>query len=78
MPVETLGEALDLSWSVHKRVLKPEELVNVWRSAEVEGYPYGTVVQLLILTGQRRGEIAQLRWSWIKEKDMTITLPGSR
>ena len=25
--------------------------------------------------GQRRGEIANLRWSWINEKERTITLP---
>src|SRR6202166_3194585 len=58
-----------------KRVLKPEELANVWRAAEVEDYPYGKVIQLLLLTGQRRGETANLHWSWINEKDKTITLP---
>jgi integrase len=35
--------------------------------------PFATIVQLLMLTGQRRGEIAALRSSWIK--DNTITLP---
>jgi integrase len=58
-----------------RRVLKPEELKKVWKGAEVQGYPHGTIVQLLILTGQRRGEIANLRRSWINEKDRTITLP---
>jgi integrase len=47
----------------------------VWRAAENQGYPYGTIVQLLIATGQRRGEIANLRWPWINEKEQTITLP---
>jgi integrase len=37
------------------------------------GYPYGTIVKLLILTGQRRGEIAGLRRSWIT--DDAITFP---
>jgi integrase len=59
-----------------KRVLKNPELVQVWRAAEKQGYPHGTVVQLLILTGQRRGEIAALRWPWINEKEQTITLPS--
>jgi integrase len=60
-----------------KRVLKPEELKPVWKAAEAQAYPYGTIVQLLILTGQRRGEIANLRRPWINEKERTITLPES-
>ncbi len=58
-----------------KRVLKPEEIPKVWGAAESQGYPHGTVVQLLMLTGQRRSEIANLRRPWINEKERTITLP---
>jgi integrase len=36
---------------------------------------FATIVQLLILTGQRRGEIAALQPSWIK--DNTIMIPAS-
>ena len=43
------------------RILTDEELKIVWRRAVQVGYPYATIVQLLILTGQRRGEIAGLR-----------------
>jgi integrase len=39
------------------------------------GYPYGSIIQLLILTGQRRGEIASLRRSWI-EGDLIATPTG--
>ena len=56
-----------------ERVLTDDELVRVWKAATEIGYPFGTIVQLLILTGQRRGEIANLRWDWINE-DM-VTLP---
>jgi len=58
-----------------KRVLPDKELKAVWMAAGTQGYPHGTVVQLLILTGQRRGEIANLRRPWINAKDRTITLP---
>jgi len=58
-----------------KRVLKDDELGKVWKAAEKQSYPYGTLVQLLVLTGQRRGEIVALRWPWINQKDQTITLP---
>lgn len=55
------------------RILSDDELHAVWHRAEDVGYPYGTIVQLLILTGQRRGEIAGLRRSWIDGD--TITFP---
>jgi integrase len=57
------------------RVLSNDELVTVWRAAEAQGYPHGTIVQLLLLTGQRRGEIAHLSRPWIDERARTITLP---
>lgn len=58
-----------------KRVLKDEELNTVWHAAEKQGYPYGDIVQLLMLTGQRKSEIANLRTGWINEKERIITLP---
>ena len=58
-----------------KRVLKSDELKKVWDAATVEGYPYGTIVHFLILTGQRTTEIANLRRTWINQKARTITLP---
>jgi integrase len=58
-----------------KRVLNAEELKVVWKAAGAQGYPYGTIVWLLIATGQRRGEIASLRWPWINEQEQTIALP---
>jgi integrase len=58
-----------------KRVLEPDELAKVWYAAQEQGYPHGTVVQLLILNGQRRGEIANLRWPWINTRERTIKLP---
>jgi integrase len=47
------------------RVLSDDELVAVWKAAEQIGWPYGAAVRLLILTGARREEIGQLRWSEI-------------
>jgi integrase len=58
-----------------KRTLTDDELVRVWLAAEEQGYPHGTTVQLLMLTGQRRGEVGGLQWPWIAEKDRTVTLP---
>jgi integrase len=57
------------------RVLTDDELRKVWVRARELGHPYGTIVQLLILTGQRSGEIAALQWEWIG--DDTIAIPAS-
>ena len=57
------------------RVLSDSELVEAYRSAAEIGYPYGNIVQLLVLTAQRRSEIAGLRWSYIDQAERRITLP---
>ena len=68
-----------IAFSLHarpsrSRVLTDDELRNVWIAAEEIGGSFGTIVKLLVLTGQRRGEIAALQSFWIKED--TITLPA--
>jgi integrase len=58
-----------------KRVLNDAELVKVYRAAEEFGYPYGDIVRLIILTGQRPGEVASLRPSWFSHNQQTFTFP---
>ena len=57
------------------RVLTDDELKRVWIAAEKIGYPFGTITQLLILTGQRKSEIGTLKWEYLK--DARVTLPPS-
>src|SRR5262249_31955978 len=59
-----------------ERTLSDEELAIVMRKARSISLAIGRIVQLLILTGARRGEIADLRWNWIDEGARTITFPG--
>jgi integrase len=59
------------------RVLTDNEIKRVWQAAGQMGV-YGAAVQLLILTGQRRGEVAGLMWSEIDLKGRVIDLPRSR
>jgi integrase len=56
------------------RVLPLHELAAVWRACGDD--PYGAIVRLLILTGQRREEIGGLRLEEIG--DGIIALPASR
>lgn len=44
--------------TVRDRVLTDDELRLVWRAATAQGYPFGDLVKLLVLTGQRRQEVA--------------------
>lgn len=59
------------------RVLDERELALIWNAAVRTDYPFGQIVQLLILTGQRRGEIAALKWDWIDRDKKTIALPAN-
>jgi integrase len=58
-----------------ERVLTDAELGKVWKGADRIG-PLGIATRLLILTGARREEITQLRWSEIDGN--TITLSNGR
>jgi integrase len=60
------------------RVLTDQELAAVILSARRMPPPYGLIVEFLALTGQRREEVAQLKWDELDEKTRTWTIPGTR
>ncbi|WP_340255732.1 tyrosine-type recombinase/integrase [Roseobacter sp. HKCC-CH-9208] len=60
------------------RVINQDELRAVWQAAEQLGYPFGPMTQLLILTGQRRAEVAGALWSEIDLKNRTWTIGKER
>ena len=55
------------------RVPTDSELAQIWRAAG-DGQ-YGVIVKLLMLTGARRNEIGDLRWSEVDFEAATATLP---
>lgn len=59
-----------------ERVLTDAELGRIW--AALPASDFGSIVKLLMLTGQRRDEIAGLRWSEIDLATKQINLPASR
>jgi integrase len=59
------------------RVLSDAELRAIWNALPPHG-DYCDLIRLLILTGARLREIANLRWSEIDLDKATITLPPSR
>jgi integrase len=59
------------------RALSDDELCRVWQAADQLG-PYGAMVRLLILTGQRRGEVAGMEWAELDLENRLWTLPRER
>jgi integrase len=60
------------------RVLDDDELAEVILAARKMGGPYGGIVELLALTGQRREEVARLPWAELDLAQRVWTLPKSR
>ncbi len=60
------------------RTLTDDELWHVWRAADADGWPFGVLVKLLILTGQRRDEVSGMRWSEINLGAAVWTIPKTR
>jgi integrase len=66
------------SIETRERVLNDRELAAIWRAAADTARPYGSIVRLLILTGQRREEVAGMTWAEIADDLATWTIPGTR
>src|SRR5215472_5988604 len=60
------------------RVLDDDELAHVILAARKMGGPYSGIVELLALTGQRREEVARLRWEEFDLARQIWTIPKSR
>lgn len=60
------------------RVLSNAELAALWELAGEEGQPFGTIVRLLILTGQRRSEVSGIRDSELDLNARLWTIPAAR
>ena len=63
---------------VRERVISDFEIALMWRAAQTLGYPFGYCVQLLILTGARRNEIAEAKRSEFSLAAETWILPATR
>ena len=61
-----------------ERVLTDDELAAVWGYAKSDTYPFGPYLQLLILTAQRRAEVAGMMWSEIDVERRLWTIPKGR
>jgi integrase len=73
LPSATKDDVLDAE--DHGKALNEAEILAVWRAADGLG-AFGHLVQMGMLTGLRRGELAALRWEWIDMSALRMTIPG--
>jgi len=60
------------------RVLSADEVKKFWSASESLPQVYSSALKLLLITGQRRNEVAQMRRSELSDDGKTWTIPGSR
>ena len=63
---------------MRRRVLKPDELRAVWKAADRIGSPAGAAYHLLILSGQRKSQVALARIEDFDLKERLWTIPPER
>jgi hypothetical protein len=61
-----------------KRVLSPDEIVALWRASYGLSDPFGQFVRMLVVTLQRRTEVAALPWSELSELNRMWRQAGER
>lgn len=72
------GMKLPTKETPRERVLTNDELKALWAACDADGYPFGDCMKLLILSGQRRTEVAEMKWSELDLDKRLWTLPSAR
>lgn len=72
------GIKAPLKEEARDRVLSEDELRRVVTACRNESYPFGPFVLLLLATAQRRGELAEMKWSEINFDNATWEIPSAR
>jgi integrase len=60
------------------RFMSDGELCAVWKAADTLSSPFDAFIRMLILTGQRRSEVAGISWAELDRVTATWTIPGAR
>jgi integrase len=60
------------------RILSDDEIRKFWRAADAERVEFGALLKILLLTGQRLSEVAQMRRSELSNEHATWIIPGER
>lgn len=61
------------------RILTNDEIRWLWLACDKVGYPFGSMAKMLLLTGQRRNEVAGMTWGELDLGEVALwTIPGER
>ncbi len=60
------------------RILTDQELAVLWEVLGEERFPWSVAVKLILLTGQRRGEVFNADWRELNFEQRIWTIPASR
>lgn len=60
------------------RVLSDDELITIWRATETLRAPLGAFYRVLLLTGQRREEVAGMAWAELDRASATWIIPARK
>ena len=60
-----------------QRVLSDEEIKAIWVASADLGEPFGPFIQMLLLTGQRRNEVAHMQWVHIDQEHALWSIPAA-
>jgi integrase len=61
-----------------KRFFSHEELQKIWAKTQLGEWPYHHIIRLIMLTGQRRDEVASAEWGEFDFAARTWTIPGAK
>ena len=64
--------------TARERVLTDEEIGDLWTAAGSLGDPWSGLFRTMVLTGQRRGEVAGMAWAEIDIGKAEWTIPAAR
>jgi integrase len=72
------GVAIRGEETERERYLDDDEIGWFWRGTERAGWPFGSIFKIMLLTAQREGEVAGMRWSELDFDRQTWIIPPER
>ena len=72
------GDIIGQRREPRSRILSDAELRAFWAATEKLGYPFGPILRLLLITGQREREVADASWDEFDFENRLWTIPKVR
>lgn len=73
------ARTFDIVTAPRQTVIAPDHLRLIWQATDEIGRPFGHFFKMLILSGQRRDEIASMSWSELDlDGDKVLNIPAAR